>query len=264
MVFAMDDSPRCRTGRGVRLQSAPIHSDLGRSTTSFQERRWRYHLGRPKHVHVLCRRPFSNPVIRTICQRMATGAGRCHPSQKLERGARVADVGCGHGVSTMLMAKAFPIPIRRLDFHPGSIEAATAHAAEGTRGVRATLASRSPPRRTIPERTSILCWPSSIVCTTWVILPVQRPMSVESLETGWVVDDRGADGRGSAGRDNINPVGRLVLWGIHDRLRPDLTITARRSARRWVQAGEARLREVITAGGFRSVAAGAPFDVISL
>jgi trans-aconitate methyltransferase len=29
--------------------------------------------------------------------------------ERLERGARVADVGCGHGASTILMATAFPI-----------------------------------------------------------------------------------------------------------------------------------------------------------
>src|SRR5207248_9137614 len=50
---------------------------------------------------------------------------------KLERGARVADVGCGHGISTMLMAKAFPnSEFIGYDFHPSSIEHATAHAAE--------------------------------------------------------------------------------------------------------------------------------------
>lgn len=50
---------------------------------------------------------------------------------KLERGARVADVGCGHGISTMLMAKAFPnSEFIGYDFHPGSIEAANGHATE--------------------------------------------------------------------------------------------------------------------------------------
>jgi len=44
---------------------------------------------------------------------------------RLEHGAKVADVGCGHGVSTALMAKAFPkSQFAGFDAHPGSIEAA--------------------------------------------------------------------------------------------------------------------------------------------
>ena len=50
---------------------------------------------------------------------------------KLERGAKVADVGCGHGWSTVLMAKAFPnSQFVGYDFHPSSVESAAAHAAE--------------------------------------------------------------------------------------------------------------------------------------
>src|SRR5947208_13902021 len=45
--------------------------------------------------------------------------------EKLERGARVADVGCGHGASTILMAKAFPSStFYGSDYHAGSIETA--------------------------------------------------------------------------------------------------------------------------------------------
>jgi predicted TPR repeat methyltransferase len=48
---------------------------------------------------------------------------------KLKAGAKVADVGCGHGLSTIVMAQAFPRSnFTGYDFHSGSIAAATAHA----------------------------------------------------------------------------------------------------------------------------------------
>ena len=69
---------------------------------------------------------------------------------KLNRGARVADVGCGHGWSTVMMAKAFPnSQFIGYDFHPGSIEAARAHADSAWRR-RRTYASRSARRRILP------------------------------------------------------------------------------------------------------------------
>ena len=46
---------------------------------------------------------------------------------KLERGARVADVGCGHGASTIIMAQAFPSStFVGSDYHEASIAAARA------------------------------------------------------------------------------------------------------------------------------------------
>jgi 2-polyprenyl-3-methyl-5-hydroxy-6-metoxy-1,4-benzoquinol methylase len=51
--------------------------------------------------------------------------------EKLERGASVADVGCGHGASTVIMAQAYPNSrFHGFDFHPGSIERARRLAAE--------------------------------------------------------------------------------------------------------------------------------------
>jgi 2-polyprenyl-3-methyl-5-hydroxy-6-metoxy-1,4-benzoquinol methylase len=47
----------------------------------------------------------------------------------LQRGAKVDDVGCGHGVSTVIMAQAFPnSQFIGYDFHPSSIEHAQANA----------------------------------------------------------------------------------------------------------------------------------------
>ena len=49
--------------------------------------------------------------------------------EKLERGAKVADVGCGHGASTMIMAEAFPnSTFIGYDFHKGSVDHAAAEA----------------------------------------------------------------------------------------------------------------------------------------
>src|SRR5205814_9569559 len=50
---------------------------------------------------------------------------------KLEKGARVADVGCGHGASTVIMAKAFPrSTFTGFDYHEPSIASARAVARE--------------------------------------------------------------------------------------------------------------------------------------
>ncbi len=54
--------------------------------------------------------------------------------EKLERGAKVADIGCGHGSSTILMAQAFPnSTFVGSDYHEGSIETARQRARGGRR-----------------------------------------------------------------------------------------------------------------------------------
>ena len=66
--------------------------------------------------------------------------------EKLEQGASVADVGCGHGSSTILMAKAFPnSTFVGSDYHEGSIETARQRASRGREST--TPSSRSRPRR---------------------------------------------------------------------------------------------------------------------
>src|SRR5579871_4107569 len=92
---------------------------------------------------------------------------------KLERGAKVADVGCGHGVSTVLMARAIP-NLSATTSTPRRSNRQSAMPA--TTGSAATPGSRwRPPRIT---RTRISIWSRfSTVCTTWATPSVRRPMS---------------------------------------------------------------------------------------
>ena len=88
--------------------------------------------------------------------------------EKLEAGARVADVGCGKGASTILMAKAFPnSQFFGFDYHAKSIEAA--------REVGAACRCRRPRHlrsvqgQRVSGQGTTISWRSSIACMTWAI-----------------------------------------------------------------------------------------------
>ena len=91
---------------------------------------------------------------------------------RLEAGARVADVGCGHGASTIIMAQAFPHSIFwGFDYHAKSIEWAR-RAAEKT-GVADRVTFEVAPARSIPAPATTSSR-SSTVSTTWAIRSARR------------------------------------------------------------------------------------------
>ena len=95
-----------------------------------------------RHVHDGCERFFrpgyNANLVGAGCPRSTAS------SQKLQRGARVADVGCGHGASTILMAGAFPeSTFVGSDYHAGSIETARRRAEAGRRGRSRALRGRA-------------------------------------------------------------------------------------------------------------------------
>ena len=106
---------------------------------------------------------------------------------KLTAGTTVADVGCGHGASTILMAQAFPAStFVGSDYHPESIEIARARAAEaGVLGPRAASRSRPPTASAAPASAWSRC---STACTTWATRSAQPGTSAARWPTtapGW-------------------------------------------------------------------------------
>ena len=107
---------------------------------------------------------------------------------KLKAGARVADVGCGLGTSTILMAQAYPnSTFTGFDYHPHSIEMArrAAKAAGVSDRVTFEVAKR---RRIIRARKTISSWRASIACTIWAIRRVLHGTCGRRstrMEPGW-------------------------------------------------------------------------------
>ena len=179
---------------------------------------------------------------------------------KLERGANVADVGCGHGWSTVLMAKAFPnSQFVGFDFHPSSIESAAAHAAE--HGVSANARFEVATAKEYPGQDFDLV--TFFDCLHDMGDPAGAAAHVrQSLKPDgtWMIVEPMA---GDSVQDNLNPVGRLYYAGSTMVCVPT-SLSQEVGAALGAQAGEAKLREVITAGGFGSVrrATETPFNMI--
>ena len=96
--------------------------------------------------------------------------------EKLKAGAKVADVGCGHGASTIIMAQAFPNShFVGFDYHEASIRHARDAAAKA--GLGGTVELRGGPRPGFPGRRLSTWWPCSTASTTWAIRSARRVTS---------------------------------------------------------------------------------------
>jgi ubiquinone/menaquinone biosynthesis C-methylase UbiE len=177
---------------------------------------------------------------------------------KLEAGAQVADIGCGHGASTVIMAKAFPnSKFTGFDLHPGSIEKARRAAREGGLA-NVTFATAS--AKEFPGRYDFI--------TTFDALhdmgdPVGAAAHVrKSLQPdgAWMIVEPLA---GNRLEENLNPVGR-VYYGFSTMVCTPNSRSQEVGLALGAQAGEHRLREVMEKAGFRQFrrAAQTPFNFV--
>jgi 2-polyprenyl-3-methyl-5-hydroxy-6-metoxy-1,4-benzoquinol methylase len=168
---------------------------------------------------------------------------------KLEAGALVADVGCGHGASTIIMAQAFPrSTFRAFDYHAKSIEAAWRAAEKAGVSDRVTFEVAA-----ASEYPGVgYDFVTFFDCLHDMGDPVGAARHVrESLAHGgsWMLVEPMANDRLE---DNLNPVGRLY-YGASTLLCTPASLSQDVGLALGAQAGEARLRKVLTDAGFRRV-----------
>ena len=180
--------------------------------------------------------------------------------EKLQRGALVADVGCGHGASTILMAQAFPnSTFVGSDYHVGSIETARQRAQEA--GVADRVSFRVEPASAFGGASYDLV--TMFDCLHDMGDPAGAARHVRQTlkpDGTWLIVEPAA---GDRVEDNLNPVGR-AYYGFSTLLCTPASLSQEVGLALGAQAGEARIRDVVEAGGFTRFrrAAETPFNLV--
>ncbi len=179
---------------------------------------------------------------------------------KLEAGARVADVGCGKGSSTLLMAKAYPKSnFWGFDYHDKSIEAA--RVAAQREGVADRVTFDVSKAKEFPGRDYDFV--AVFDCLHDMGDPVGAAVHVrEALgkDGTWMIVEPFAH---DALKDNLNPVGR-VYYSFSTLLCTPCSRSQEVALCLGAQAGEARMHEVVTSAGFTRFrrATETPFNIV--
>ncbi len=180
--------------------------------------------------------------------------------ERLRRGARVADVGCGHGASTLLMAQAYPnSTFIGYDYHAPSIDQARARAKAANLGGRVRFEVASAKNYPGGEYDLV----TAFDCLHDMGDPVGASTHVQASlkpDGAFMIVEPFANDRLE---DNANPVGR-VFYAASTFICTPASRAQEVGMCLGAQAGEARMREVVTTGGFRRFrrAAQTPFNIV--
>jgi len=256
MAFAEDDSPAFFAGAFEVVQSMWV--DEPKVEEAFRSGKG---LGWHEHSKCLFRgterffRPGYNAHLTAEWIPALDGV-----QDKLERGAMVADVGCGHGSSTILMAKAYPQSrFYGFDYHGPSIERAREEAQRA--GVGNRVVFEQAPAKDFPEQKYDLV--TMFDCLHDMGDPVGAGKHVrESLarDGSWMIVEPFAHDRL---QDNLNPVGR-IYYGASTMICTPASLSQEVGLGLGAQAGEMRLRKVALDAGFSHFrrATETPFNMV--
>jgi 2-polyprenyl-3-methyl-5-hydroxy-6-metoxy-1,4-benzoquinol methylase len=180
--------------------------------------------------------------------------------EKLQAGGRVADVGCGLGASTILMAKAYPkSEFFGFDYHDKSIEKAKQRAKEA--GVSANIRFDMAMAKSFPAKEYDFV--TFFDCLHDMGDPAGASSHVRSTlkkDGTWMIVEPMA---GDKLEENLNPIGR-AFYGASTLLCTPASLSQEVGLALGAQAGEKRLKQVVTAGGFTRFrrATQTPFNLI--
>jgi 2-polyprenyl-3-methyl-5-hydroxy-6-metoxy-1,4-benzoquinol methylase len=180
--------------------------------------------------------------------------------ERLKSGGRVADVGCGLGASTILMAKSYPkSEFVGFDYHEKSIESARQRAKDA--GVGDRIRFEVAKAKDYPGHDYDFV--TFFDCLHDMGDPVGASAHVRgSLKKDgtWMIVEPNA---GDKLEDNLNPIGR-AFYGASTLLCTPASLDQEVGLALGAQAGEKRLREVVTSGGFTRFrrATQTPFNLI--
>jgi 2-polyprenyl-3-methyl-5-hydroxy-6-metoxy-1,4-benzoquinol methylase len=179
---------------------------------------------------------------------------------KLKNGARVADVGCGLGASTILMAKSYPkSEFIGFDYHDKSIEAARRRAKDA--GVADRIRFEVTKAKEYSGKDYDLV--TFFDCLHDMGDPAGASKHVHGSlkkEGTWMIVEPFA---GDKLEDNLNPIGR-AFYGASTLLCTPASLSQEVGLALGAQAGEKRIRDVVTSGGFSRFrrATQTPFNLI--
>ncbi len=255
-AFAMDDTPVHLPGFYHMLASCM--KDEEKLTETFRTGKgfgWHEH---EKGLFEGCERFFRPNYLANLTTNWIPALDGVE--ERLKRGARVADIGCGHGASTLLMAKAYPASrFYGFDYHQASIERAREQAERAGLADRITFTVAA--AKEFPG--SDYDFVAFFDCLHDMGDPAGAARHVRQAlasDGTWMIVEPFANDKVEA---NLNPVGR-IYYSASAMICVPASLSQEVALGLGAQAGEARIREVVTAGGFTRFrrASETPFNLV--